>query len=359
MKIAGREIGPGCPPYIVAEVSCNHGGLLTRAIDLIHAAKAAGADAVKFQCYTADTITMNAPDNPEFIIKGGPWHGRHLYDLYTETQTPFEWFPALFKRAADIGITAFASVFDRTSVDALEELNCPAYKIASMEITDIPLIKYAAATGKPLIISTGMASQTDLAQVGMAVEHRTVAALACVSGYPTPVSEAPLYRFQMLYSRYGVYGVSDHTLGWGVPVAAVALGACIIEKHLTLDRHIDTEDAAFSLTPPEFAQMTAAVRDIWRAMQPSEAKSEDSSRQLRRSLYVTADMKQGEMFTEANVRSIRPAYGLPPKNLPDILGKRASQDIRRGTALAWTLVENQSLSPVAQDPLPGLSFGGC
>ena len=305
---------------------------------LIAAAKEAGADAVKFQAYTADTITIDC-EHPDFTVKSGPWKGRKLYELYSETETPFDWFPSLFEYARKNNITAFASVFDKSSIDMLEELDCPAYKIASMEITDIPLIKYVAATGKPLIISTGMATQPDLIRVGEAIEPRVAAWLACVSGYPTPLAEAGLHRFQKLYSQYGVYGISDHTLGWEVPVAATALGACIIEKHLNMHPDNGSEDADFSLTPIEFEIMVRNVRQIWRAMQPSEAKSEEPSRQLRRSLYVVSDMSAGELFTEQNVRSIRPAYGLPSKNLPDILGRKALKGIKRGTALAWDLME--------------------
>jgi pseudaminic acid synthase len=349
MKIAGREIGPGHPPYIIAEISCNHRGDIREARALIAQAKQAGADAVKFQAYTADTITLDC-DNPDFIIKDGPWKGRKLYELYSETQTPLDWFPALFDCARENDITAFASVFDRSSVDALEKLDCPAYKIASMEIVDIPLIKYAAKTGKPLIISTGMAHYGEIADAvdaGGGIDN--VAVLHCISGYPSEVAESNLHRMSGLMNPRRHIGISDHTLGWEVPVAATALGACIIEKHLNLSPSNGSEDAAFSLAPIEFKLMTYKVRQIWQAMQPSEAKSEESSRQLRRSLYVVSDIKAGELFTEQNVRSIRPSYGLPPKNLPDILGQRASKDIKRGTALTWDLMEPLSSSPEDQD----------
>ena len=347
MKIAGREIGAGQPPYCIAEASCNHLGSLDEAKTLIRAAKISGADAIKFQAYTADTITLDC-DSPDFIVKEGPWKGRRLYELYTVAQTPFEWFPALFEEAKRHGITALASVFDRTSIDLLEKLDCPAYKIASMEITDIPLIKYAAKTGKPLIISTGMASMQEIHDaIPGFMKVDDLAFLHCISGYPTRFEEANLRRIHEIYLSRSLWhdphiGISDHTLGWEVPVAATALGATIIEKHFIMSRFCGSEDAAFSLEPDEFAEMCMKVRQIWRAMQPGETKSEESSRQLRRSLYVVADMSAGEVFTEQNVRSIRPSYGLPPKNLPYILGQRAIKDIKRGTALSWSLVEPQS-----------------
>lgn len=335
MKIAGREIGSGQPPYIIAEISCNHRGDIREARALIAQAKQSGADAVKFQAYTPDTITLDC-DNPDFVIKDGPWKGRKLYDLYSETQTPLDWFPALFECARANEITAFASVFDRSSIDALEKLDCPAYKIASMEITDIPLIEYAAKTGKPIIISTGMADKKEIAEAMIAVpDGEKLMLLHCISGYPTDIDEAGLGK--LLHYPFPV-GISDHTLGWEVPVAATALGACIIEKHLNMHPDNGSEDADFSLTPIEFLIMTRNVRHIWRAMQPSEAKSEESSRQLRRSLYVVADMGAGELFSEQNVRSIRPSYGLAPKYLPTILGKTASCDIKRGTALSMDMI---------------------
>lgn len=348
MKIAGREIGPGQPPYVVAEISCNHRGDIKEAYLLMEAAKEAGADAVKFQCYTPDTITLDC-SLPDFIVKDGPWKGRNLYDLYKKAQTPFHWLAPLFQYAKNRGITAFASVFDRTSIDLLEKLGCPAYKIASMEITDLPLIRYAAVTRKPLIISTGMASNEEIHEASFAADigrtRKDIAFLACVSSYPADVSDSGLSRLKFLQQYAFKSGISDHTLSWEVPVAATALGAQIIEKHFTDSRFNGSEDAAFSLEPDEFKEMCQKVRAIWQAMQPSEAKSEESSRQLRRSLYVVADMRAGEQFTEQNVRSIRPSYGLPPKNLPYILGQRAIKDIKRGTALSWSLLDHQSSSP--------------
>lgn len=381
MIIAGREIGPGQPPYVVAEISGSHGGALNNALHLIDAALAAGADAVKTQCYEADTITLDC-DRPDFVIKDGPWKGRRLHELYRSAQTPFAWHPKLYKYARDIGITIFSSVFDPTAVDLLESLGCPAYKIASFEIVDLPLIRRAAATGKPLIISTGMATPEEVEAANMeagvaralanpeyvkASNERdeqkcqefikfiigNITLLHCVSGYPTPPSEANLRR---LINRdgFGVqqpdgwvrpiffHGVSDHTAGIEVPIAATALAAtsrdaCIIEKHLMLPG-VATEDAAFSLTPDAFAAMVRAVRSTWEALQPSTAASEAPSRQLRRSLYSVSQIAAGEPFSTANVRSIRPGYGLPPKHLPEIIGRAAKRDIVRGEALTWEMV---------------------
>lgn len=351
MQINGREIGPGQSPYIIAEIGASHAGSLQRAMLLMGAAAGAGADAVKFQAYTPDTITLDC-NKPDFIIKDGPWAGEKLHELYKRAHTPFEWFPEIFETAKRYGATVFASVFDKTSVDMLERLGCPAYKIASMEIVDIPLIKYAAATGKPLIISTGMASDAEIFDVACALGTlgNNLAFLHCVSGYPTDTAESKLEEISNLQIDYSIMpiGLSDHTKGWEIPVAATALGATIIEKHVRFwnaddpreGAYFDTksEDDGFALNPDEFREMCKAVRSIWRAMQPSEAKSEESSRQLRRSLYVVEDMKAGDTFTEANVRSIRPCYGLPPKELPNVLGRQAAGDIERGTALAWGLI---------------------
>jgi pseudaminic acid synthase len=337
MNIAGREIGPDQPPYIVAEISGNHIGDISIARELIVAAKQAGADAVKFQAYEADTITIDC-DKPDFIIKDGPWKGRKLHELYSKAQTPFAWFPQLFAWAKEVGITCFASVFDPSSVDMLEGLGCPAYKIASMEIVDIPLIQYAAKTGKPLIISTGMAAGMEVADAWEATSFSQTAFLHCVSSYPTPIGKANLSGLKRLIDSGFPMGISDHTDGWIAPVLAITLGARIVEKHLKRSRYDDTEDAAFSLTPEQFSKMAVECELAWYAMRAPTATSEESSRQLRRSLYAVADIKVGEALTTANVRSIRPAYGLPPKELPNVLGKKAATDIERGTALAWELL---------------------
>lgn len=336
MNIAGREIGPHHPPYCVAEISGNHLGSLDRALILILAAKMASADAVKFQCYEADTITIDH-DGHGFILEDGPWKGRKLYDLYREAQTPFKWFPKLFEQAEKAGITAFASVFDNSSIDLLEGLGCPAYKISSFEITDIPLIEYAAKTGKPLIISTGMADNNEIEDAYEAGNSPVF--LHCTSGYPTPPEQTNLWMLTWLRERYGQFiGLSDHTIGIETTTAATALGACIIEKHLTLARLDGGPDAAFSLEPNEFMAMVEATRMIWASLQPSNASSEAPQRQARRSLYVVQDIKAGEVLTTENVQSIRPAYGLSPKELPNILGKIATCDISRGTPLSEALI---------------------
>lgn len=337
MQINGRKIGPGHAPYIVAEISCNHVGKIEYAFRLIEAANQAGADAVKFQAYTPDTITIDC-DKPDFIVKDGPWKGRKLYELYQKAHTPLEWIPPLFAHAHNVGITIFASVFDETSVDALERVGCPAYKIASMEITDIPLIKYAAKTGRPLIISTGMSTWKEIEDAAAASKAilKNTAFLHCVSGYPTPTEEANLKRMRQIDNwlwRDAIMGISDHTTGLEIPIAATAMGASIIEKHLTLDANIDSEDRTFSLLPHEFEDMVYTVRRTYAAMQPSIAKSEQSSRQLRRSLYVTQDMKKGDLFTKDNVRSIRPGYGLPPSVIGNVIGRPAQRNIERGSPL--------------------------
>jgi pseudaminic acid synthase len=343
MIIDGREIGPNHPPYIVAEVSCNHAGSFDRAMRMIEAAKGAGADAVKFQAYEAGTITLDS-DNEDFIIKGGPWAGQRLYDLYSRTQTPFDWFPAIASHAREIGITWFASVFDKSSVDMLDRLGCPAYKIASMEIVDTELIRYAANKRKPIILSTGMASYGEIAAAMSVVpEPFNTALLHCISAYPTPFAEANLPRIE-LFNRWWdgkPVGISDHSTGTAVAVAAVALGACIVEKHFSISRHSFTADSLFSLDILEFKELCKEVRRAWAAMRvvnDSDYSAQNTSRQLRRSLYVVEDVKAGERFTRENVRSIRPAHGLPPGMINNVIGKKATCDIKRGTALHRQMV---------------------
>jgi pseudaminic acid synthase len=331
MIIDGKEVRGGTAPYIVAEVSGNHGGLLDNAISLIEAARYAGADAVKFQAYTPDTLTLDC-HKLDFIIQDGLWKGRNLYDLYTQTHTPFEWFPKLFRHARKVGITAFASVFDPTSIDMLMELNCPAYKIASMEIVDTPLIRYAAKTNKPMIISTGMADIKEIKEALEAADATNVAFLHCTSEYPGTVEWADLSRMLLLkvfLGKEAVVGVSDHTPGpTVVPVAASALCAAIIEKHLKLE-DVASEDEAFSLIPSEFKMMVELTKVTNEAIRLREFAS-NPTRQLRRSLYAVADIKKGEVFTPANLRSIRPGYGIAPRILPKLLGKKSEQNYRRG-----------------------------
>jgi pseudaminic acid synthase len=337
--INGRVIGPDAPPYVIAEMSGNHNGDLDRARAIMKAASQAGADAMKMQTYTADTITIDH-DGDDFRINSGLWAGRTLHDLYGEAHTPWEWHQALFAYGQELGLTVFSAPFDDTAVDLLESLGAPAYKIASFEAIDLPLIERVARTGKPLIISTGMAN---LDEIGEAVEAaraagaKDLALLHCVSGYPTPVADCNLRVIPDLSTRFNVVaGLSDHTPGTSVPVAAVALGARIIEKHMTLRRADGGPDAAFSLEPDEVAELCRATRMAFDALGGIDytlKESEKDNTVFRRSLYAIADIAAGAPFTTANVRSIRPGFGLPPKRLPDVLGRTATRAILRGTAL--------------------------
>ncbi|MEM6683305.1 MAG: pseudaminic acid synthase [Pseudomonadota bacterium] len=343
-SIAGRKIGPGQPPYIIAELSANHGGSLERACASITAAKHAGADAVKIQSYTPDTITLDH-DSADFQITGGLWDGYRLYDLYAEAHTPFEWHPTLFDHARSVDITLFSSPFDASAIDLLETLDTPAYKIASFEAIDLPLIKTAAQTGKPVIISTGMANVQEIAEALEAAQlagASDIALLHCISGYPAPASDANLATLQDLAARFGVpVGLSDHSLGTPVSVAAVALGACIIEKHFQLDDAEEGPDSAFSLTPDQLERLCEDARKAWQAIGSAsyaQASSEVGNVQFRRSLYFVEDVEAGQTITSEHVRSIRPGYGLKPKHLDDVIGHKAAQDIARGTPVSWPLL---------------------
>jgi pseudaminic acid synthase len=345
IAIAGRLIGPNEPPYVIAEMSGNHNGDLGRALALIDAAKAAGADAVKLQTLTADTITIDH-DGPGFVIEGGLWHGRRLHELYQEAHTPWDWHPRLFDRAREVGITLFSSPFDPTAVEFLEKLDAPAFKVASFEIVDTPLIARMAQTGKPLIISTGLASPEDIADAVAAAREaggREIILLHCTSGYPTPASQMHLRTMPDLAAAHGtLVGLSDHTMGTAVAVAAVALGACVVEKHFTLARADGGVDSAFSLEPDELARLVADCRDAWAALGTvhyEEVEAEAAGRDHRRSLYVVADVKKGERLTPENVRSIRPGHGMAPKHLYEVLGKPASRDLKRGEPLAWDQID--------------------
>ena len=344
LEIAGRRIGPDHPPYVICELSGNHNGSQERALAMIDAAAATGCDAIKLQTYTPDTITL-ASDAPDFRITEGPWAGRTLHDLYAEAYTPYDWHAALFERARARGVTIFSTPFDATAVELLESLGAPAYKIASFEAIDLPLIARVAACGKPMIISTGLAS---LEEMGAALETARangaggVALLHCVSSYPAPIEEANVRTVPDLAQRFGVVtGLSDHTPGSAAAVAAVALGAAIIEKHFTLARADGGPDAAFSLEPGEFAAMTADCKAAWRSLGSAtydELGSERAAAGHRRSLYVAAPVKAGEPLTAANVRSVRPGYGLAPKHLPDVLGRAAARDLKFGEPLDWSMV---------------------
>jgi pseudaminic acid synthase len=342
-----RQIGTGEQTYIIAEMSANHNQDFDQAVRIIEAAKASGADAIKLQTYTPDTMTIDS-NQEHFLIKGTLWEGNNLYDLYREAYTPWEWQPKLKDIANDLGLDLFSTPFDPTAVDFLEEMGVPAYKIASFEVVDLPLLQAIARTGKPIIMSTGMAT---LAEIDEAV--RTLreaggeqwALLKCTSAYPAPPEEANLRTISHLAEAFSVpVGLSDHTLGIAVPVAAVALGACIIEKHFTLSRAIPGPDSAFSLEPDEFEAMVGAVRVAEKALgrvSYEVTEKEQESRVFRRSLFVTKDMKAGEAFTKDNVRSIRPGYGLHTRYLGEVIGRCAMCDIKRGTPLSWDLVASR------------------
>jgi N-acetylneuraminate synthase len=343
--IGGRRVGPGQPPFMIAELSGNHNGELSRALALIDAAKAAGADAVKLQTYTADTMTIDC-DRPEFRIRGGLWDGYTLHRLYEEAHTPWDWHPALFARARMLGLEVFSTPFDETAVDFLEGLDAPAYKIASFELTDLPLIARAARTGKPMIISTGMGEPAEIAAaVATARENGAggIALLHCVSAYPAPVEDINLRTIADLAERFGVVaGLSDHTMGGAVAVAAVAVGAAIIEKHVTLRRADGGPDAAFSMEPEEFRAMADGCRAAAAALgQVSYAReaSEAGNMQFRRSLYVVADLAPGDVLTRQNVRAIRPGLGLPPGEIGRVLGRRVKAAVARGTPVSLALVD--------------------
>lgn len=338
-SINGRQIGPEFPPYVIAEMSGNHNGEIGRALKLIEAAKASGADAVKLQTYTADTITIDH-DSDDFRIDGGLWAGRTLYDLYREAHTPWEWHPQLFEYAKELGLTIFSSPFDDTAVDFLESLEVPAYKIASFEAVDLPLIRRVAATGKPLIISTGMATSEEVGEAVRAARSagaQQLLLLYCVSGYPTPAREANLRTLVELGRLFDVpIGLSDHTMGTAVAGAAIALGACVVEKHFTLSRADGGPDAAFSLEPGELGGLVSCCRMAWEALGTAEFRvkpSEEGNLRFRRSLYAVRDILAGEPFTVDNIRSIRPGFGLAPKRLPEVLGRRAAVCLKRGDAL--------------------------
>lgn len=346
-EIAGRRIGADAPVYVIAELSANHNQDLEAARSLVRAAARAGADAVKLQTYTADTITIRCDAEPFRIASGTLWDGRVLHDLYEEAHTPWDWIPELMGLAAELGLHSFASVFDDSAVDFMEKHGAPAYKIASFELVDLPLLRKVAATGKPVIVSTGMAKPEEVDEAVRVLRGHgdpPVALLHANSGYPARPDEMQLATIPHLAERFGVVaGLSDHTLGTAVPVAAVALGARIVEKHLTLSRAQPGPDSAFSLEPDEFEAMVEAVRvaeAATRGVRSGPTERERASLPFRRSLFVVADVKAGERFSHANVRSIRPAGGLHTRHLEAVLGKRAARDLQRGTPLAWELVDD-------------------
>jgi pseudaminic acid synthase len=335
MKIGNREIGSGHKPWICAEIGANHNGSLDRALKLIAVAAECGADAVKFQAYTPDSLTIDS-DKPDFLIKEGPWSGRRLYDLYSEAATPREWFPELFRFARWLELTPFASVFAPEDVDFLEQFEPEVYKISSFEIIDLSLIHCVVETNKPLIISTGMATNDEISDAFCHGERPIL--LHCISAYPAKPSA--LYRVKILREAWGAYsGLSDHTIGSESAVLATALGACVIEKHLTLSRSDGGPDAGFSSEPAEFAEMVRRVNDAWEAIHGEPDAAQDSHRPLRRSLYAVEDIAAGEEFTSKNIRSIRPGYGLPPSRLQEILVRKSSVNIERGSALKEEMID--------------------
>lgn len=348
-RIGARPIGPEGPPFIIAEMSGNHNRSLDRALAIVDAAARAGAHALKLQTYTADTMTLNLAEGP-FTIRdpNSPWAGRTLYDLYDEAHTPWDWHRPIFERAAQHGLLAFSTPFDATAVDFLEELGAPAYKVASFESTDLPLVRKVAATGKPMIVSTGMASLAELdetVRAARAAGARHLVLLVCTSTYPASPADSHLRTLPHLRDLFGCeVGLSDHTLGIGAAVAATALGASVIEKHFTLDRSEGGVDAAFSLEPAEMAQLVTETERAWQALggvRYGPSAAEKPSLQFRRSLYVARDMAAGEAFTAATVRAIRPGFGLAPKHLDAVLGRPAARAIAAGTPLAWDLIGTQ------------------
>lgn len=345
ISIAGRNIGLDYPPYIIAELSANHNGRLDTALRIIEEAKKAGADAVKLQTYTADTITLDC-DSEEFQIHGGLWDGKTLYELYQEAHMPWEWHKPLFEHARQHDITIFSSPFDNTAVDLLEDLNAPAYKIASFEAVDLPLIKYVAGTGKPMIISTGMADAEEIQEAIDAAREggcKELAILHCVSGYPAPAEDYNLRTIPDMMQRFGlVTGLSDHTLDNTTAIASVVLGASIIEKHFTLDRNGGGPDDSFSLEPLELAALCRDSKTAWSSLGKVDygrKSSEQSNVKFRRSLYFVKNLARGDIITEDAVRSVRPGFGVAPKFLNDIVGKRVSFDVDVNTpvtAVSWS-----------------------
>lgn len=344
IQIAQRLIGVSHRPYVIAEMSANHNGNIDNAFKIIKMAKDAGADAVKLQTYRPDTITMDMR-TPEFMIEGGLWSGQSLYELYESAYMPWDWHKPLFDYARELGITIFSSPFDTTAVDLLETLDAPAYKIASFEAVDLPLIQYVARTGKPMIISTGMADAQEIQEAIDAAKAggcKELIILHCVSGYPAPAQDYNLRTLVDMQTRFGLpVGLSDHTLDNTTAIASVALGACVIEKHVTLDRCGGGPDDSFSLEPAELKALCDGALTAWQSLGEIDygrKSSEQENVKFRRSLYAVQDIRAGEVINEAQVKSIRPGFGLPPKHLADILGTVATTDIPKGTALTWNLL---------------------
>ena len=344
-KINNRLISPEQPPYIIAELSANHNGSLERALKTIDAAQSCGADAIKLQTYTADTMTIDC-DAPDFRIKSGLWKDYKLYDLYREAETPYEWHQLLFDHARKRGITVFSTPFDETAVDLLESLNAPAYKIASFEMTDLALIGYVASTGKPMIMSTGMANEEEIEEAVTTVREAgcvDLILLHCISAYPAPMDQANVRQIPELARRFDVLtGLSDHTMGTAASVTAVAMGACLIEKHFTLSRADKGPDSEFSLEPEELKRLCCDAKDAWLALGTfglRRQKAEDDSKIFRRSLYFVKDLPAGHLIRPEDIRRIRPGMGLPPKYYDELIGRRLKKEVKVGMPVKWEVVD--------------------
>jgi N-acetylneuraminate synthase len=345
IKIDKRIIGNNCPPYIVAELSANHNGDFDRAIEIINIAKEQGADAIKLQTYQADTMTIDS-DTDDFQITTGLWKGYNLYKLYQWAQTPYEWHEELFRHSKKIGLTCFSTPFDESAIDLLEDLNSPAYKIASFEATDIPLVKYAASTKKPLIISTGMANYEEISEVVQTARDAGCSELVllhCVSSYPAPLEAYNLKTIPDLSSEFNVdVGLSDHTMGIDTSLAGIALGACLIEKHVTTSREHTGPDSEFSLEPDELGSLCKQSLSVWKSLGKINYELRDEEKEnlrFRRSIYVVEDIEVGEQISIKNIRRIRPSFGLEPKYFDEVLGKTAKVVIKKGTPLSWEMME--------------------
>lgn len=344
IEIDGKQIGPNAAPYIIAELSANHNGKLQQAIDTITAAKSCGADAIKLQTYTADTMTIDC-DNDDFLLREGLWAGYKLYDLYQEAQTPFSWHKAMFDHARKIGITCFSTPFDETAVDLLEDLNAPAYKLASFEATDLPLIKYIASTKKPMIMSTGMANLEEIEEMVVTAREagcQDLVVLHCISSYPAPLDQSNLLTIPDLRQRLNVQvGLSDHSLTNTASIVATALGATVIEKHFIMDRKDKGPDSSFSIMPEELKELSRVTKDAWSSLGKAgyERKpAEEANVKFRRSVYFIKDMQEGDVITEDCIRRIRPGYGIPPKFEQEIVGRKVLKSVERGMAVKWDLI---------------------
>jgi pseudaminic acid synthase len=346
ISIDGRKIGVNYPPYVIAELSANHNGVLSKALDTISEAKKRGADAIKLQTYSADTMTIDC-DKEDFIIKGGLWDGYQLYQLYQEAQTPFDWHKEMFRHAKEIGITCFSTPFDETAVNLLEDLNTPAYKVASFEATDLPLIKYIASTKKPMIISTGMANLDEIEELVAVVRDggcEDLIILHCISSYPAPVEQSNLLTILDLQKRFGnQVGLSDHTTSNTASIVATAMGATVIEKHFILDRNDHGPDSSFSIMPDELESLCKDTKDAWMSLGQAgyeRKNAEEDNVKFRRSVYFVKPLEAGEVITRDSIRRIRPGYGLPPKLEADLIGRKVKKRIEIGTATSWDLIES-------------------